>query len=126
MLLRIVCKHKRKYPVHAVSLQRGTSPKAWAMKTFHHVIERKDHKKELKKTKTVDGRMVTFGGLVKIYGGWKWPKAIKGAQATAAKCAMLGGHWYVKDPFSGLSLFRALEFKDTETFEEAWTQLKRS
>ena len=29
------------------------------------------------------GEYLTFGGLVKTYGGWKWPAAVVGAQKTA-------------------------------------------
>ena len=69
--------------------------------------------------------MVTLGALVQAYGGWEWPEAVNGAKRTSAKCSLLGGRWKGEGPFSGLTLYRLLSYEDSETFEKAWSELKK-
>ena len=54
-------------------------------------------------------RKLTFGGIVKAYGGWRYDEIVRGAKRTAAKCSLLGPPWVATDKFSELTLYTILE-----------------
>ena len=68
---------------------------------------------------------MTFGSLVESYGGWAWPPAVRGAKATAAKCARMGGKWIQVDEWSGLVLFSKIKHQHRERFEESWAEYRK-
>ena len=65
--------------------------------------------------------MLTFGGVVLLFGGWSWTPAIEGAKRACTKCVLLGGDYAEMDEFSELMHYRIFRKQYVETWKTRWT-----
>ena len=82
---------------------------AWAKEFYKDCVLTKSHGESFSQVDTTLGVMMTFGQLVKSYGGWEWAPAVQGAKLHAAKAANMGGRWCQVDSMSELMHFLTLE-----------------
>lgn len=95
----------------------------WAKEKFSHCRSEKTFSHSWKDFDTRRGKYYTFGNLVRSYGGWEWPSAVREAKKHAAKAAIMGGRWIVRDEqFSGLVHILKFELEFKEVMEKCWGQ----
>jgi hypothetical protein len=78
-------------------IQKKEFRNTWGKLEFKDMLAKKEHAEQLVRTTEAEKEWYTFGGLVVLFGGWKWQPAVKGACMHAAKAARMGPTWCRKE-----------------------------
>ena len=95
----------------------------WAAGEFKDLLVKKTFGETLVRQQGHEEEWHTFGGLVKLFGGWKWPAAIGGAKLHAAKTSRMGPRWCQVEELNGLMWFRRDKIRAIESLDKAWGKL---
>ena len=91
----------------------------WAKRKYGDILQKKWQQTSYKDVRRELATSLTFGGLVRLYGGWKWAPAVAGAKSTASKCALMGPPFIEKDSWSGLH-FLVFQKQHESEMTRAW------
>ena len=104
--------------------ERQAFRKAWHARTYPKQRVGKSFRKSRGRLDKLKKRRLTFGAIVKSYGGWRYEDGVKGAKRTAEKCNLLGPPWVSTDKFSELTLYTILEHEEEDRLGREWAEFE--
>ena len=116
---------KDKYEACKTRHDKAEFRAAWARAKYKYVLQEKSFTQDHDKIESYMCERMTFGSLVRHYGGWTWAPAVEGAKIHAAKCCALGGVWATTCEWSGLELFTVMKEQWGDTFSQRWREFQR-